>query len=64
VLSGFWLRVEWLWQEPLPSQVQVVAEISGLPEAARRLIEEMLVTGEMPGWMAEVLATGAEGGNE
>jgi Uma2 family endonuclease len=27
VLPGFWLRVEWLWQEPLPPVLDVVREL-------------------------------------
>ena len=27
VLSGFWLRPEWLWQEPRPKKTRVLAEI-------------------------------------
>jgi Uma2 family endonuclease len=27
VLSGFWLRVEWLWQQPLPDPTSVLLEI-------------------------------------
>ena len=30
VVPGFWLRVEWLWQDPLPSEVAVLAEIAGV----------------------------------
>jgi len=30
VLPDFWLRVEWLWQEPLPSPIRAVAEIAGV----------------------------------
>jgi Uma2 family endonuclease len=26
VLEGLWLRVEWLWQEPLPSLMSVLRE--------------------------------------
>ncbi len=26
-LSGFWLRVEWLWQEPLPKTLDVLREL-------------------------------------
>jgi Uma2 family endonuclease len=29
VLSGFWLRTEWLWQEPLPWMTTVLEEILG-----------------------------------
>ncbi len=27
VLTGFWLRVEWLWQSPLPRTLEVVREL-------------------------------------
>jgi Uma2 family endonuclease len=27
VLSGFWLRAEWLWQEPLPNELDVAREM-------------------------------------
>lgn len=27
VVSGFWLRVEWLWRDPLPSALQVAREL-------------------------------------
>ncbi|MGD9101504.1 MAG: Uma2 family endonuclease [Anaerolineae bacterium] len=27
VLAGFWLRVEWLWQEPLPKTLDVLREL-------------------------------------
>jgi Uma2 family endonuclease len=27
VLPGFWLRTEWLWQEPLPNELDVVREM-------------------------------------
>jgi Uma2 family endonuclease len=27
VLSGFWLRVDWLWQKPLPNPLDVLKEI-------------------------------------
>jgi Uma2 family endonuclease len=30
VLPGFWLRVEWLWQEPLPHPLRVLGEIAGV----------------------------------
>jgi hypothetical protein len=32
-LPGFWLRMEWLWQEPLPSPVRALAEIVGMEAA-------------------------------
>jgi len=27
---GFWLRVEWLWQEPLPHHLRALGEIAGV----------------------------------
>ena len=30
VLSGFWLNVDWLWQEPLPHPLEVLGEIAGI----------------------------------
>jgi len=29
VVEGFWLRVDWLWQEPLPLEEEVLREIRG-----------------------------------
>lgn len=26
-LSGFWLKAEWLWQEPLPNVLKVAKEL-------------------------------------
>ena len=46
-LPGFWLRVEWLWQEPLPAVEDVLLEVGG--EAyARRLIERLQRGGFLP----------------
>ncbi|OGO40720.1 MAG: hypothetical protein A2Z04_00910 [Chloroflexi bacterium RBG_16_57_9] len=28
VLPGFWLRVDWLWQEPLPNSLEVLRELA------------------------------------
>jgi len=39
-VTGFWLRVEWLWQQPLPLVDDVLLEIGG--EAyARQWIERL-----------------------
>jgi len=27
-ISGFWLRIEWLWQEPLPKVLDVLRELA------------------------------------
>ena len=46
-LPGFWLRVEWLWQEPLPAIEDVLLEVGG--EAyALRLIERLQQWGFLP----------------
>jgi len=39
-LPGFWLRVEWLWQEPLPEVARTAWEIIGL-EGLRQLLAEL-----------------------
>ena len=39
VLPGFWLKVEWLWQEPLPSPLRVLGEIAGVDP---QLVEQFL----------------------
>lgn len=40
VVTDFWLRVDWLWQEPLPRTEDVLLEVGG--EAyARRLIAQL-----------------------
>jgi Uma2 family endonuclease len=36
-LPGFWLRVEWMWQEPLPHPLRALGEIVGLgPEVVKQ----------------------------
>lgn len=40
VLKGFWLQVEWLWQDPLPSEVEVLVRIGG--EAYARYLAGVL----------------------
>jgi Uma2 family endonuclease len=35
VLTGFWLRIEWLWQEPLPPVLTVLGELGLIQEAGR-----------------------------
>ena len=46
-LRGFWLRVEWLWQEPLPEVDAVLLEVGGAVYA-RRLIEQLREKGFLP----------------
>ncbi len=40
VLEGFWLRLEWLWQEPMPAVGEVLLEVGG-KAYARHLIEQL-----------------------
>lgn len=47
-IPGFWLRIEGLWQEPLPSPLRTVAEIAGVPPALLEAFEQAL-RGEKPG---------------
>ena len=30
ILPGFWIKIEWLWQEPLPSALRILGEIAGI----------------------------------
>jgi len=48
VIPGFWLKIQWLWQDPWPSPVRVVAEICGLPVELAESMEEWLATGQPP----------------
>lgn len=41
-LPGFWLRIEWLWQEPLPSPLRALAEIAGIDPALAEAYERAL----------------------
>jgi hypothetical protein len=46
-LPGFWLRVAWLWQGPLPAVGEVLLSVGG--EAyARRWIERLRQHGFLP----------------
>jgi hypothetical protein len=31
VVPGFWLRPEWLWQEPLPNVLEIARELDIIP---------------------------------
>ncbi|MFH1609770.1 MAG: Uma2 family endonuclease, partial [Candidatus Bipolaricaulota bacterium] len=46
-LPDFWLRVEWLWQDPLPAVEEVLLEVGGT-RYARRLIERLQQHGFLP----------------
>jgi Uma2 family endonuclease len=41
-VPGFWLKIEWLWQEPLPSPVRVLAEIVDMDPAIAEAFEKAL----------------------
>jgi Uma2 family endonuclease len=42
LLPGFWLRVSWLWQTPLPSPIRAVGEISGVDPALIAAFEQAI----------------------
>lgn len=44
VLTDFWLRVDWLWQEPLPPTEEILLEVGG-EVYARRLIAQLRARG-------------------
>lgn len=46
-LPGFWLRVEWLWQEPLPATEDVLLEVGG-ETYARLWVERLRQRGFLP----------------
>ncbi|NOX61754.1 MAG: Uma2 family endonuclease [Chloroflexi bacterium] len=39
VLNGFWLRVDWLWQDPHPNVQLLFAEMVGLSDEVKRAFE-------------------------
>jgi len=40
MLPGFCLRVDWLWENPLPHPVQVLGEIAGVdPQEIQRFLQ-------------------------
>jgi Uma2 family endonuclease len=42
VVPGFWLRVEWLWQEPLPNPLRVLGEIAGVdPQVIQNFMQAL-----------------------
>ncbi len=47
MLPGFWLNVAWLWQDPLPSPLRVLAEIVGMDHTVVEAFERAL-KGESP----------------
>jgi len=42
VLPDLWLRVEWLWQEPLPSPIRALAEVVGMDPTLVEAFERAL----------------------
>jgi Uma2 family endonuclease len=42
VLPGFWLQVEWLWQDPLPSPIQCLAEIVDMDPSIAEAFEQAI----------------------
>lgn len=47
VLSGFWLRADWLWAEKLPDTQRTFAEIIG-PSRLMDMLQEMVTSGSRP----------------
>jgi len=41
-LPDLWLRVEWLWQEPLPSPIRALAEVVGMDPTLVEAFERAL----------------------
>jgi Uma2 family endonuclease len=48
LLPGFWLRVDWLWQEPLLHPLQVLGEIAGLAQQEVDQFLKLLKGQKMP----------------
>ncbi|MCP4212907.1 MAG: Uma2 family endonuclease [Halieaceae bacterium] len=44
-LAGFWLQVDWLWQEPLPDSQQTFADIAGFPEEIKAALRSIAAQG-------------------
>jgi Uma2 family endonuclease len=44
-VSGFWLRVAWLWQKPLPGALRVLGEIAGVEAQAVKQFLQALSRG-------------------
>ena len=44
-LTGFWLRVDWLWAEPPPDLLMAFAEIVGLPPSVVDALREAAARG-------------------
>ena len=42
VLPDFWLRVEWLWQKPLPNPLWALGEIASVdPQVVERFLQAL-----------------------
>ncbi len=46
VIPGFWLNVEWLWQDPLPLPIEILGEIAGVDPALVKAFVQGLAKGE------------------
>ena len=42
VLCGFWLRVSWLWESPLPPTIRILAEIAGVKPSVAEDFEKAI----------------------
>jgi Uma2 family endonuclease len=48
VVPDFWIRPAWLWQEPLPDTLTVLAEIRGLSAETAAMLRQVFLTGQAP----------------
>ncbi|HIE30089.1 TPA: Uma2 family endonuclease [Candidatus Poribacteria bacterium] len=48
-ISDFWLKVNWLWQEPLPSPLRILAEITGAPASVTEAFEQAIAGENLSG---------------
>ncbi len=53
VLSGFWLREQWLWQKPFPKVDEIMRDIIGPPYAQRMI--EWLLQGDDPSYAQRMI---------
>ncbi len=45
VIGGFWLKIEWLWKDPMPSPLRALTEIAGLSPEPAEAFEKALQDG-------------------
>ena len=45
MIQGFWLRLEWLWADPLPDPLLTFAEIVGFPPEVIATLRDLATKG-------------------